>query len=373
MSIKTFILTIISSCFSYCFAQKTIEVTQQTISINPNGETEIYYKFAGGDQIMFDFKSKKKMIGVEVLEYPDISRFSDFNVKKIKTKIISVPQKGVYIFRFKNKSRGNICNIRIRRISSNELLNQFNTAVIWESKQITTYHSYTKDVITGYDTSYIQKTKRELVSSTLTEDMIMDRTERVHSETNLDHLNRKTVRVMLPKNDYSEYKTKEMVAWSYWIGVGKESDEAWAKNVKVASGVAKGLSYLAGVGPLGKIAIGTITNLALPTSGEDVYFSFIPDLKNAQAFLNQQNYDRFDKGSGIAAYGKSSNYQDEFYIGLFNDNYFIGIDVNIKIVMVWETKIYEDRKYTETKIVPRYQKQVISDPIINSQRIPILD
>jgi len=369
-------LTVILSLLLYCssaFAQEAMLVTEQTISIEGNKTNELFYGFAEGDKIVFNFKGTVKLAAVEIVEYPDIIRFSDYNVQKIKNKTITVAKKGVYIFRFKNESAlANVCKISIQRIPANEATRNFNSAVAWENRQETTYHSYVKEVVTGYDTVYIQKTKKELISTTLSEDMIINKSERIHSMGNMDNSNKKVVKVALPEDEITDYKTKEMTAWAYWIGVGKESSDAWTKNLKVASQIATGVSYFTGAGPLGKIAIGTMSSLAIPSSGEDVSYAFIPDQPNAKLFLNDQDFRRFDKGKGIAAYGKMGNKTPrEFYIGLLNDNYVTGIDVDVKISVIWETKIYEDREYTEAKISPRYEMKQFSEPVITPVKVPV--
>lgn len=357
------------------FGQQVIDVTDQTIRLGGNKEEELFYGFAEGDKIIFSFEeaNNKELKEVEIVEYPNNSRFSDYKTKKIENKTITVNKIGVYIFRFKNSAiSGRVCKIKIQRIPANESFNNFNTTVTWETRQETTYNNYTKDVIVGYDTTYIQKTKKELVKTELSEDMIMDKNERVHSINNLDYKNYKTVQVTLPQNEISTYKTKKIISWAYWIGVGKESSEAWAKNVKTVSNVASGALTIMGGGPLAGIAVGAVTNLAMPTTGEDVAYWFIPDYQNAQLFLANQTFNQFDKGKGVAAFGKNSNRtQGVFYIGLLNDNQFQGIDANVKISVIWETNYYEDKQYTEMKVTPRYEKKQFSDPIIKTFKVPV--
>ncbi len=106
--------------------------------------------------------------------------------------------------------------------------------------------------------------------------------------------------------------------------------------------------------------------------GEDVAYWFITDYNNAQLFMAGQSFMQFDKGKGIAAYGKNSDRtQGVFYIGLLNDNQFQGIDVNIKISVIWETNYYEDKQYTEMNVTPRYEKKTFSDPIIKTFKVPV--
>jgi GH24 family phage-related lysozyme (muramidase) len=356
------------------FGQEPVDVTDQTIKIGGLKEEELHFGFAAGDKIVFSFKEadNKELKEIEIVEYPNNSKFSDYKTKQVDNKTISVTKQGVYIFRFKNSALGGrICKIKIQRIPASEETKNFNSTVTWVNKQETTYNTYTKDVIVGYDTTYVQKTKKELVKTELSEDMIMNKTERVHSINNLDYKNYKTVQVTLPQNEISTYKTKKIVSWAYWIGVGKEATDAWTKNVNTVKNVASGAATILGGGPLAGLAIGAVSSLAMPTMGEDVAYWFITDYNNAQLFMASQTFMQFDKGKGIAAYGKNSNRtQGVFYIGLSNDNQFQGIDANVKISVIWETNYYEDKQYTEMKVTPRYEKKTFSDPVIKTIRVP---
>ncbi|WP_333809327.1 hypothetical protein [Flavobacterium sp.] len=363
--------------FTYpIFSQEPIDVTDQTIKISGLTEEELYFGFAVGDKIILNFKEvdNKELKEIEIVEYPNNSKFSDYKSKQIDNKIISVTKQGVYAFRFKNTALGGrICKIKIQRIPANEETKSFNSTVTWIDKQETTFNTYTKDVLVGYDTLYTQKTKRELVKTELSEDMIINKNERIHSSTNLEYKNYKTIQVTLPENEISTYKTKRVVSWAYWIGVGKEASDAWAKNVKSITNLASGTATIFGGGPLAGLAIGTVSNLAVPTMGEDVAYWFITDYNNAQLFMTNQNFMQFDKGKGIAAYGKNSNRtQGIFYIGLLNDNQFQGIDANVKISVIWETNYYEDKQFTDINVTPRYEKKTFSEPIIKTIKVPVI-
>lgn len=373
----TRIVTFIIGLFlliTMAFGQEAVDVTDQTIKLGGLKEEELHFGFATGDKIIFSFKEadNKELKEIEIVEYPNNSKFSDYKTKQVDNKTISVTRQGVYIFRFKNSALGGrICKIKIQRIPASEETKNFNSAVTWVNKQETTYNTYTKDVIVGYDTTYVQKTKKELLKTELSEDMIMDKTERVHSINNLDYENHKTVQVTLPKNEISTYKTRKIMSWAYWIGVGKEASDAWAKNVNTVKNVVSGAATIFGGGPLAGLAIGAVSSLAMPTMGEDVAYWFITDYNNAQLFMASQAFMQFDKGKGIAAYGKNSNRtQGVFYIGLSNDNQFQGIDANVKISVIWETNYYEDRQYTEVNVIPRYEKKTFSDPVIKTIRVP---
>jgi GH24 family phage-related lysozyme (muramidase) len=377
MNLKTLPILALIFVSNFIYSQEYIDVTDQTIKIGGMKEEEIYFGFAEGDKIVFNFNEidNKELKEIEILEYPSSTKFSDYKTRFIENKIINVAKQGVYIFRFKNSAmNGRICKIKIQRIPASIETKNFNTKVTWETRQETTYKNYTKDVIVGYDTTYVSKTKKEIVKTELKEEMILDKTETVHSRNNI-YLNKNStvIKVIIPQNEIAQYKTQKIISWAYWIGVGKESSEAWAKNVKMFSNVASGAATIFGAGPLGGIAVGTVTSLAMPTSGEDVAYWLIPDYNNAQLFLDNQSFTQFDKGKGIAAFGKNnSRTQGSFYIGLLNDNFTVPIDANVKISVVWEITYFEDKQFTEMNVKPRYEKKEFSEPIVRTFRVPVL-
>ena len=348
-----------------CYSQEPIDVTDQTIKIGSHKEEILYFGFAAGDKIIFNFNEAKQkdLKEIEILEYPNNSKFSDYKTKSIENKTIAVQKDGVYMFRFKNTAmNGRICKIHIQRIPASEATRDFNTTVTWENQQKTTYHTYTKDVLIGYDTLYVPKNVKELINTELNEDMIVDRTEKVHSTGNLDYTNKTTIRFSLPKNTYSPEQSKEIVAWAYWIGVGNESEIAWKKNVNTVKNLASGIAAISGAGPLAGIAIGAISELATPSQGEDVMY---------------QLYDSYNKtltyGKEIATYGKENEQtQGDFFIYLENDNRILGINVHIKICVIWETKYYEYKTITEMKVQPKYETRTFTDPIVHTYQVPVL-
>lgn len=376
MKIQLLLLTIVIVFGREGFNQQPIDVTDQTIKIKSFSDEELYYGFAEGDKIVFNYTDTdgKELKEIEIVEFPNNAKFSDYKTARIENKVITVSKESVYIFRFKNSSLGGrVSKIKIQRIPESEKTKNFNCTVSWQDKQETTYKRYTKDVIVGYDDVFTQKSKRELIKTELSEEMFMNKTERVHSITNLDNRNFKTIQINIPQDEITNYKSKKVKSWAYWLGVGKEASEAWSSNVRTLKNFTSGAVSIFGGGPLSGIAVGAIADLAMPTMGEDVSYYFIPDYYNSQLFLARQTFLQFDKGKGVAAFGKNTDRtQGTFYIGLNNDNQFQGIDVNIKVSVIWETNHYEDKTYTEKTTVPRYETKVFSEPIIKTTKIPVI-
>ncbi|MCG8574174.1 MAG: hypothetical protein MI810_04760 [Flavobacteriales bacterium] len=350
-----------------------VDVAELTLKVGTMQTEELYYGFAEGDQIVFNFEELKgkELKEIEIVELPTNSKFMDFKSTSISDKKINVTQTAVYKFSFKNTAvKGRICKVKIQRIPKSEDLISFNTNWEWKTLYDTTWVPYTEDSIVGYDTTRIPYTKRELIKTEQVEELIMDKTQKVHSFWN-ENSSYTYLRIDLPSNKKETYQEEKVISWAYWIGVGKEASEAYAKNVSAIGNVATEAAFVFGT-PLAGIAVGALTELLLPKTGEDVEYAFINDYQNVQAFLSKNAYYQFDKGKGIAAYGKNSNkLQGTFYIGLHNDNQTVGIDVNVKIVVIKEIKTYADVQHVKTKITPQKVTLNKRRAVVNTTKIRI--
>lgn len=371
---SSFILIAVFYCMQ-TLSQQVVDLTDQTIKIKGGKEEEILFGFAAGDQIVFNFfeENKKELKEVEILEYPNTSKFSDFKTSKIENKKLNVGRTGVYVFRFKNSSlSGRVCKIKIQRIPASEATLDYNSAVTWVTKQDTIWNSFTTDVLVGYDTSYVQQKKKELVRTEKSEVHVFTKSERVHSETNQNG-NRTSLFFTLPQNSQSAYQTKKVISWAYWVGVGNEGNEAWKQNISETKKIAQKSAALF-TSPLGAIAIGLAAELATPQLGEDVYYAITDDVNRKLFLMNSDNYNVFDRGKGKAGYKVFTNQymcQGTFFICLENDNFMKGIDVDVKVAAIVETNTYEDKTYTEQVVRPRYEKQIKKEPRIKTVSMPV--
>jgi hypothetical protein len=352
--------------------QQVIDVTEQTIKVGGLKEEEIYLGFAKGDKIIFNFQevNNKELKAVEIIEYPSSSKFSDFKSSSIQNKTLSVSKQGVYIFRIKNTNViGRICKIKIQRVPASNETVDFNTNVEWITKQDTTWSTYPRDILVGYDTVYTPKTRRELLKSEQREELISDKTQRVHSQT---HGNKTAIFFTLPLNQTSTYETRQVISWAYWIGVGNEANLAWKSNAQTISNLAKGAATHFTT-PLGALAIGAVTDLMIPKMGEDVGYA-ITDQQNKDLFLGGYQYRLFDQGKGIAGFKRFTEpalCQGTYYMCMYNDNLLQAIDVNVKVVAIVEIKTYMDVPYIDVAIKPRHEKKFFTEPSIRSYQVPI--
>lgn len=348
-------------CTTVC-AQEFIDVTDRTLKIK--GDEELCFAFAQGDKIIFNFREidGKELKEVEIVEYPNNSKFSDFKTSKIENKTLNVTKNSAYFFRFKSGGvGGKICRVQIQRIPGSDETKDFNTTVTWETKQDTTWNSYTRDVVIGYDTSYVQNQKKELIRVDTSVVELFSKTEQI---ANGDYSN---VNVHLPANTYlpsnlNPYETKEVIAWAYWLGTDKETYES--ANKTLANGIGA-IATLSGYGALANLAIKGVSIFSNPTIGSNVQYWFKAS-KDGQVFT-------FDSGNGIAANGRNEKIlQGSFTIQLYNDNVWNDINVTVKVIAIQVSKKWEDRVFTEQKITPKYEKKIFTEPIVKTYKVPVL-
>lgn len=377
MKIKAIFLTGLSILTALTsFGQlEPVNVAQLTIKVGAMSTEEFYYGFAEGDQIIFNFEEErgKKLKEIEIAELPGNSKFMDFKSSLIKDRIIQVHKEAVYKFRFYNSSLGKrVCRVTIQRIPKSEDLRTFNTDWKWETRYDTTYVPYTEDSLVGYDTLRYKEKVKELIETKRIDDIVIDRNERVGDKSVVTPRNSYSyVSFALPQDRIEPYREERTIAWAYWIGVGKEAQEAYKKNVQNIGNITSSVASIFGT-PLAGVAVGAVSTLFTPTNGDNVYYWFLTDYTNAQNFKNGYAFRYFDKGNGVAGYGKNTNrLHGKYYIGLHNDNNIQDIDVNIKIVVVREIKTYEDNEYERQKVTPRYITLNKQRMVVNKTQIRV--
>lgn len=354
------------------YAQKTA-VAELQLKIAPNSTEELMYGFAAGDKIIFTVEEANNNTITEVtaMQYPSTLKYKGQEVKEEKKELL-VNNRSVYVFRFDNKTKGKrTVNVKIQRVPKSSEDKNFNTAVKWATVQDTVWSSLTKDVVVGYDTLHVQKTRRAIASEKRYEEIVLDKSQRVNAKTTFGET-RTGVSFVLPANIITKDETKKVVAWAYWVGVGEESNEFWKQNRKMIVGAVQGAaSYFST--PLGGIAAGAVTNLMLPVNGEDVEYALVNEA-NGRLFLEGKACKSFDSGKGIAAYKRfvdANMQQGKYCMMLANDNYVQPIDINVKVSAIIEQVKYKDEKYTDTTVTPRYEKKIVKEPQIVTNKIPV--
>lgn len=358
--IKVLLLTIFALSTLVLFAVDTIPVVET--SLKTKGEEVMYYGFAKGDKIVIDFTGY--LAEIEVTFLPNTKVYSDKNISEISKKTIYVQKECVCQFKFVtnssyrkdgHKNRVDNQKLIIQRIPKDESTIDFNTGWEWATINDTTYTYYTEDSLVGYDTLKYQERVKEITGKTKEEITLFDNVTTVKSYGIIVHDNpRERIFISLPRNETSEYMTKKVIAWAYWVGVGANATSALSNsNLKNAVTSAVGI-----VSPIGALAAGAIMELGTPKSGDNVKYAIL-DPRNADLFMNGQPYRYMQSGNGPGGYGRFTDEnmcQGNWYICLYNDNEHNRINVTVKVSAIVETTAYKYVLYDRKRVTPKYVK-----------------
>ena len=357
---KNILLVFISIFYLQAFAQiEAIEVTHQLIKIEAFSEEEMFFSFAEGDMVKLkvNVDKGKTITEVDIYREPNKKIYSTFKSSKF-TKTINIREKGVYRFLFKNSAVGKlIVGIDIERTPISNDLVSFSTDWKWIGRYDTTYIPYKKDSLVGYDTTDYQETVKELVKTEKRDEMITNKSVRVNSVLNTTNGPRAETKIIIPNDVIAPFREEKIIGWAYWIGVGNEGKEAYDKNTKAV------MNTLAStfVSPLAGVLMGNVTDMIVPSSGEDVQF-WILDNNNLYKYRSGLGFYPKDKGKGVASYGKFTPTvlgtflpnERNYTIALYNDNQITPIDVNVKVDVLKEIKYFKNVTYNKKRVTPRY-------------------
>jgi hypothetical protein len=317
-------------------AQTTIDVAENTLKINGRAEEVLYYAFAEGDQVIFNYEevNGKELKALEITELPSTLKFADYKTKKINNKTINITSSGVYKFKFSNTGyAGRICKIKIQRRPASEATKRFSTSVYWK---------------TVYDTIYDMVQEKHLVKKEFKPIAILPTTEYyVNSGSNATFKGGKsriTFPVTLPKN------TQE---WYYVFSASR--DKAALDKARGAFNLVKQLARL--IDETGALTF-SVDMLSSPPGGNvcDVY---LLDNANSKLFEEKQSYTYIESGSreniksGIIKMNAGAG--QSFYIGIKNPDSFYGIQIAIEVVAVVLEEKWETQGTPKLKVVSRQE------------------
>lgn len=347
------------------FGQSSIDVTERTIKVGGGGEEELFYGFAAGDRIIFSFEEidGKELKGVEILEYPTNSKFSDYKVSRIDEKRISVNNQSVYVFRFKNSALSKrVCKVKIARIPSSPETIDFNTAVKEITKTDTTWKSYEEDVVVGYQQVDVPYTRKVLDrTDTIVTNLFANRQERVHSVMDLKSRGSVSyIDVSLPQKTFVFNEESEIHSWSYFIGVSQEGmrafQDATNKTLKLSSALLRG-------NPLAAYSLNLLADFTPSVfKGDNVKYNV--------SYYQNGNFYSLDQGDITATLGKNvSQKQGTIRFTLENDNVSIPIDVRFDFTVVQIKRTYRNVTETRKESRPIKETQTFKKPIVKSTKV----
>lgn len=385
ISILSFVILLTIQGFSQT---ETVDVAQITLKVGAGKTKELYYGFAKGDQIVFNFEEVKgkPLKEIEIIELPTNSKFMDYKASSIVDKKFKVNKKAVYKFSFRNSSlAGRICRINIQRTPQSAELSNFNTDWQWKTLYDTTYVPFTEDSLTGYETIKTPYTKKELVKI----DTIYK--EVLSAERNLVQIHSRGNLKACFRNSESCTKYKEKIVYPInteslitWIGIGQESRQQYLNLTKTITKIAvKGATtaYSGGTSLLISGLTDKATSQAinsLPTSKNevDIYFT---DEQNANFWFTDYN-NKINTYSGLSfptqvkfykKFNKSQIGKGSMYICLKNNSYSVPVEVSIGVVAVVINKIYENKNYIREEQNPIYKTLYKKKMVVKDTKIRI--
>jgi hypothetical protein len=301
---------------SNIFGQTIIDVADNTLKVGGLGEEVFYYGFAEGDQLIFNFQelNGKELKELEIIELPASSKFMDYKTTKIENKTINITKTSIYKFRFSNSAiTGRVCKFKIQRIPASEASKNFNTSV------------YTRTV---YDTVYMPTQEKFLIKSDTAAISVVDQVAKVSSQTAMNgNPNKTIVDFTLPDGT---------ISWSYYIGVGAKSKEAFQEaSDKLLTSATKIASTISGYGTMAALALSGMNYFSKIQGEDNVKYSFITDWNNVLLFKANQSFLQYKQGDVINDASKMTMpLAGKVYLGLYNDNISTAIEVIVKVTAV---------------------------------------
>lgn len=313
-----------------CFGSEIINVLETTFVPSFNEDTEYYFGFAEGDQIVFSFEVIKgrAVNEIEVSEYLGSSRFSDVKTTRIVDKVLTVSTTGIYKFRIRGAFRTKKCRLTIQRIPASSELMSFNTSVYWRTVNDTSFYYVNEQYLASVDTSVVN---------------LGERTEKVHSVGNLNG-NKNTFNYLLPENT---------VAWSYYIGVNQEGQKAFEEATSdLAKSASPIVARIPGYGPLAALALGGISYLTKLQRGEDIEYYIVENGQQSRFLAGYQPY-YLKKGKVINDFSQMPKRSGMIHFCLKNDNAITGVSVMVCVSAITIKENWEIREVEKFSVSQR--------------------
>jgi hypothetical protein len=322
---------------SFTLSQSLVEIAESTLKVAAFGEEIFYYGFAEGDKLIFEFKevNGKELKEVEIIELPGSSKFMDYKTKKITNKTIEITRTGIYKFRFANSALGGrICKFKIQRLPASSTTQNFNSNVYWK---------------TIYDTVYTPVQEKYLVRSDTVINNFKDQVAKISSQNAINgNTNINIVDFDLPPNT---------IAWSYYLGVGRESNQAYEKSKdEFVKSTGTQLASLAGYGPMAALALHGINTFSKVQGRDNVKYWFIADWENVELFKSGNTFIQYKQGDVINdASQMKYPLSGKVYVALLNDNMIEPIEVTVSLTAVQLNQSWGFRTVNRMKVSSRLE------------------
>tara|TARA_B100001245_G_C22830459_1_gene399436 strand:- start:14 stop:1036 length:1023 start_codon:yes stop_codon:yes gene_type:complete len=319
-------------CFTGISSQSLtpLSVAQGSFKISGLSDEEQYFGFAEGDQITFSYHEEKgkDLREIEVIEYPNTSRYTDFKFSKVNHTLI-IPKTGIYCFKLTNGAiGGRTLKYEISRVPASAATVSFNTAVNWQ---------------THHDTTWVEEVETYLARDEYVPQVIVPSSDfYINSGSNADFKGGKSrvvVPISIPENT---------VKWYYSFSAFREAEQV--DNLHATFSLAGQLTRI--IDQTGTLEFG-VELLTLPP-GADYCDIYLLDHNNSILFTRKEAYQYFTVGSrenlksGISEItGGSGRVMN---LGLRNPDYQYGINVVLEVVAIIHEEEYAERYITVPKV-----------------------
>jgi hypothetical protein len=336
-----------------------IIITNQQLKIN--GEQRLYYALEAGDALLIDLTllKGKQIKSLEVIAYPDQSKFSATKIEELKDKTIRIFERGIYEFRIQAGGNKTV-QLCLKRIPASPAKKNFDTTVKWKTVRDTIRKNYTEKTKVRYDTAWVNKQRKTLVKIDTVFTSIADRQERVISMINKITSSDNKLYFQIPNNKIEALDEKRVIGWSYWIGVGQEGLDNYNKELRMfllkISGKVASKNLMAG------IALGTYALAVNPPKGDNINYTITLDENTIST------------GNVTSSFGRETEQlQGKIGLELYNDNILNGVNVGIKILVAQSIKKYKLETYQERVVTPIKELETKGKVKIVSTQIPYID
>jgi hypothetical protein len=333
------LLLVLPFCFFSItiFGQSIIDISENTIKVNALEEQVLYYGFAQGDQLIFNFETidGKELKEIDIIEMPTSSKFADYKSTKIVNKTLNIAKDGIYKFRFYNSSLAKrICKIKIQRIPLSEKTKNFNSSVYWKTRRDTTY--------TPREERYLSKSEN-VVKEIYSGNPQISSTNAFNGNKNYQIVN-----FDLPENT---------VSWSFYIGTGNEGKAAYDKaRDNFTEEAASSFSKLSVYGPMAALAFTGVSYFNKVQGEDNVKYWFLNDINSVNLFQSGQTFYSYKMGDVVnEASQMTAPLNGKIYLALWNDNTIDPIKVTLKITAIQLFQHWETRTIKVMNVVDRQE------------------
>jgi len=323
--ISKLLIVITILCFQLkSFSKSNKYVIQQTFELALNQENVNYFTFYPNDELVFNFEGVgESMIQVEIIEWPNQTKFLDVNLDKLKDHQLKIFSKGVYVLKLINKGSSIFKGkLWVELDDSDREYKSSSRSVVWKNKIDTIY--------TQIEEKYLSKNDTQFVN--LADQNISIPAKNTFSSTT----NRNVVTFSLPENT---------VSWSYYIGVGngavKEFDLA---KDRLVSTMASALMHITEYGPMAALALTGVAVFNKVHGEDNLMYWLVTDEKQLQLFMQGKTPNSIKQGNVINEAAQIKKPLDGYVaFAMINDNLIQSIKVLCKVTAVTVVPIYQNR------------------------------